>query len=322
MIRRKTDRRHPRPPVRAVVDPLDRLINGNRGPEASRPKVGGRGLLDRAVRVVVDQRRDVVAAERFKIQVAWARRLTDLFRIEDAALIPTGASGRNRATARERVTRAVRHVAGARIRAVGARAGYEAAGVGFSGCGDAAGGFVDRGWIARLVQPAGKVVPAQVMGHRVAGRIMTLKSEVELAEQGAIVSPLRQQLRRRHFVGRDHRVGQVGRAERSQDVGAKRKAAIEKHRPAGRARRHRPGVAEADPGAGDLSDVRRTRRRLSAVAKDLHLVNAHIIHNDEQNVRPGAGCCVRVVCAPPRPRQSQQADPYHHCYLHRCPLFH
>ena len=165
--------------------------------------------------------------------------------------------------------------------------GHEAARVGSprSG-GHTACGPVDGRRVPGIVQPAGEIVPTQVVHHRVSGRVVSLEREVKFAEQGAFVALLRQQLGRGHFVGGDHGVGEVIGAQRALHIGTQRKAAVEEHGAARRAGRHGPRIAEADASTGDGVHVWRVGRRRPAVAEDSHLVDAHVIHNNEQDVRP------------------------------------
>jgi hypothetical protein len=65
---------------------------------------------------------------------------------------------------------------------------------------------------------------------------------------------------------------------------AQRVAPGEEGHAAGRAFVHGPAVAEAHPGLRDGIDVRRARLIVRAIAEDAHLVDADIIHDDEQDV--------------------------------------
>jgi hypothetical protein len=111
-----------------------------------------------------------------------------------------------------------------------------------------------------------------------------LQTQVEFSEQRALVGALFQQLRRGHLEWADHGVREIVGAERTEDVGAHRVAPLEQHRAARGTCGHRPGVAESDSGIGDLSDVRRGRRRRAAVSERLELVNADVVHDDEEDV--------------------------------------
>jgi hypothetical protein len=114
--------------------------------------------------------------------------------------------------------------------------------------------------------------------------------------------------------------GKVGGAQRAQNIDAEGNASIEEHGSAGRARGHRPRVAEPDPGVGDLGEIRRARRRRPAVAEHAHLVDADVVHDDEQDVGRSRGRRVHVVSAPARQHRGQQSDQYHGD-LHRCLSF-
>ena len=201
--------------------------------------------------------------------------------------------GWHAACAKQLLAAAVGGIAGADVGAisrvlVGAR--HEAAAVGAFAVqrvhrADVARGGIDRRRVAGHVEPAVEIVPAERVRHGLAIRIVALQAEVKLSEQSTLVPGLLEQLGHRHLIGRDLRIGQVLRAERAVDPRAQREASGIEHRPAGRAGRHRPGVAEADARVGQLVDRRRLRRVDAAVAELAHLVDADVVHDDEQDVR-------------------------------------
>ena len=137
---------------------------------------------------------------------------------------------------------------------------------------------------------------------------MPLEPEVELAEQRALIAALGQELRRGQLVGRHHRVGEVVGTERGVDVRAQRVAAGEEHRAAGRARRHRPRVAEAHARLRDLVDGGHARRRRPSVAEAPHLVDAHVVHDDEQDVRRTVDAPRGTRGGPGESEQGQERD--------------
>jgi len=251
--------------------------------------------------MIDDERRDVMRAQRREVDVGRSRRLAGRPGIEDASAVAASPARRARPRARHLATGVVRRIACARVGAAIVGSGHEAARIG-SGRGHASGRGVDRGGVARLVQPAGEEVPAQGPRHPVAVGVVALEPEMKLAEQRALVAAHLEELRRSHFERRDHRVRQVGGTEGPKDIRAQRVAPHEQCGTAGRTRRHRPRVVKAYALAGERIDGGRGRGRGAAVAERPHLVDPDIVHDDEQDV----GRVRRCMGQPGHHRQSWQ----------------
>ncbi len=224
------------------------------------------------------QRRYVIGVFLVESQVVGRRGLAALARYEDAAgfqalqawhvlLGPAGVDG---------LAGIVAVVAGTRD-----DVGHEAAGIAGVAFGHAAGGGVDG---VGQAYPAVEVIPAQRLGRGVAGLVMRGAGQVELAEHGAFVARRLEQPGRRDFVGRDLGIGQVVRPDGLVQAGAQRIAPGHDGGAAGRAHRHAPGVAESQAGIGHGGDVGQLGRRCAAIAEGLHLVYAHVVHDDQQNI--------------------------------------
>jgi hypothetical protein len=90
-------------------------------------------------------------------------------------------------------------------------------------------------------------------------------------------------------------VGQIAGSNRVQHMRTQRKPAFEEYRTARRTFRHGPSIAKPDTRFRNGVDVRCFWRCQSAITERRHLINAHIIHNDEKDIWIALGRPVLVV---------------------------
>ena len=164
--------------------------------------------------------------------------------------------------------------------------------------------------------PAAELVPPQLeLRGRTIGvgaRVRRRTGEVGLAEDTAGVARSLQDGRRGGLVRRHLRVRQIRWGDGVGDAGANRVAAIEEHRATWRAFGHCPGVPEHHAVSDQGVDDGRLRHVYSAaIAKRAHLVDAHIVQDEEDDVgRLLLVARIRTEAAADRQHQ-QRCDPAH-----------
>ena len=226
-----------------------------------------------------------------EIQVGRHGRGAALVGHEDAAIVAAHASGRvlGARCRLQGLALSARLIAGTAVGPAIGRARHVAIGIG-SGSSHATGSRVDRGRVARLVQPAVEVFPAERVGHGQLIGAVALQADVELAEQCSRIARGRQELRNGPLIGRDHRIGEVGRSEGRLQLGAERIASGVEYAARRRAGGHRPGIAEGEAGSLEGCEVGRRRRgRNAVVAIELQLIHAHVVREHDEDVRLPAG---------------------------------
>ena len=267
MGRAEADGRHPRRIVAAGVDPINGGIDFNGGPVAARAWVSQADILH--LSVPVDQQLgNVVRVLSFEVHQTFQLTLlhylsqTGLPRHQHTALgqalqagriaiLLPGYLGTTGATAR------LRNIAGSGMRTARLTwSRHEATGI-LVLCAHYTCGGINR---CRQAAPAVEILPAESCRRSETGRVILRATEMELAKHAILITGGGEDLGNSHHVRRHMGVSQVVWPDRLQHVGAHRIKPGHKGRPARRAFRHGPGVAETDAAIGQGIDGRYRRR--------------------------------------------------------------
>src|SRR5438270_4660666 len=129
-----------------------------------------------------------------------------------------------------------------------------------------------------------EVVEPYRIGCSIPIRVVRGSGEVKFSEQSALVVGVSENLGGGCLEWGDLRVGEIRGEDSGENIGAEWITALEKHRAAWRAFRHGPDISKADTVASYQIENRSFWRDHTSITEAAQLVNAKIIHDDEQNV--------------------------------------